>query len=77
MSEWLLPLAVLVASIALTYFFCLRPMRRGHRSSIRHQQPTELEQLDAAVAQARSELSRLRAETRNNAEPRTMSQGQR
>jgi hypothetical protein len=76
-SEWLLPLAVLVASVTLTYFFCLRPMLRGHRSSTRHQQATDLDQLDAAVAQARNELSRLRAETRNNPSPRTTSQGQR
>ncbi|RAX15283.1 hypothetical protein DC347_18080 [Pseudarthrobacter sp. AG30] len=29
MSGLVLAAAVLVASLALTYFFCLRPMRRG------------------------------------------------
>jgi hypothetical protein len=29
MSELILPVAVLLASLALTYFFCLRPMQRG------------------------------------------------
>lgn len=29
MSELALPLAVLALSVLLTYFFCLRPMRRG------------------------------------------------
>lgn len=30
MTEWAIPLAILVASLSATYFFCLRPMRRGH-----------------------------------------------
>ena len=30
MTEWLFPLAILAASLSATYFFCLRPMRRGH-----------------------------------------------
>ncbi len=30
MTEWLLPLWVTAASLSMTYFFCLRPMRKGH-----------------------------------------------
>lgn len=30
MTEWALPVAILLASLSATYFFCLRPMRRGH-----------------------------------------------
>lgn len=30
MTEWALPVAVLIASLTATYFFCLRPMRRGN-----------------------------------------------
>lgn len=30
MTEWALPVAVLVASLSATYFFCLRPMQRGN-----------------------------------------------
>lgn len=33
MTEWLLPIGVVVASLSLTYFFCLRPMRRGRAGS--------------------------------------------
>lgn len=30
MTEWALPVTVLLTSLSATYFFCLRPMRRGH-----------------------------------------------
>ncbi|WP_155853829.1 hypothetical protein [Arthrobacter sp. H5] len=30
MTEWALPVAVFLASLTATYFFCLRPMRRGN-----------------------------------------------
>lgn len=29
MTATILPIAVLIAAIALTYLFCIRPMRRG------------------------------------------------
>ena len=64
MTEWLLPLAVTAASLSMTYFFCLRPMRKGHCGA--GQQPAARpEQLDRDLNQARNNLDSLRAE--NNA----------
>lgn len=70
MSEWLLPAGVAIASLALTYLFCLRPMRRGHRSAgaspacVNHSQAgsaqAEVAELDWALSQARADLARLR-----------------
>lgn len=67
MSQWLLPVAVSLAALTLTYLFCLRPMRRGH---CLHGAPTtasrpsaaqaEADDLDQALIRARAELARLR-----------------
>ena len=67
MTEWLLPLTVTAASLSMTYFFCLRPMRKGHcGAGGQHQQPAaRTEQLDRDLNQARSDLDSLRVE--NNA----------
>ena len=59
MTELVLPVAVLIAAVTTTYFFCLRPMRNGQG---RHQpaSPAEVD-LDRALHEARQELERLRA----------------
>lgn len=62
MSGWLLPVAVLVTSVALTYLFCLRPMRRGRCGSAPSRQTADADQLDADLARARIQLDRLRAD---------------
>ncbi|WP_459334122.1 hypothetical protein [Arthrobacter sp. Hz1] len=61
MTEWALPVAVLIASLTATYFFCLRPMRRGNCamgqrasnpgvSAVSSAQTAELAQLREQVA---------------------------
>lgn len=59
MSEWWLPGGVTVAAFALTYFFCVRPMRRG-RCATPATGSTSAADLDRALAEARTELTRLR-----------------
>jgi hypothetical protein len=56
MSELLLPASVAIAAVALTYVFCIRPMRRGHcgmASSTSHGRG-----LDQELAEVRAELAR-------------------
>lgn len=60
MTEFLVPGGVLVASLAMTYYFCLRPMRRGHCGPDARQNTTNGE-LEMALQQARLDLARLRA----------------
>jgi len=60
MTDLLLPGGILVASLTLTYFFCLRPMRRG-QCAHRGTHPSPDAELDAALWRARAELDRLRA----------------
>lgn len=60
MTDLLLPGGILVASLTLTYFFCLRPMRRG-QCAHRGKQPSPDVAMDAALWRARVELDRLRA----------------
>lgn len=60
MTEYLLPGGVLVASLAMTYYFCLRPMRRGHCGPGEKQHATH-DELELALQQARLDLARLRA----------------
>lgn len=65
MTELGLPAAVLVASLAATYFFCLRPMRRGHCAMSPRRsagQGLEVQDRDAEVARLREEIAALRAE---------------
>lgn len=62
MSEWLLPAGVAIAAVALTYFFCVRPMRRGHCASTTTERPNRSTDVDRALEQARTELARLRSQ---------------
>ena len=59
MTELVLPVAVLVAALTMTCFFCLRPMRAGQ--ACHHSTPPAEHYLDRALSQARQELERLRA----------------
>jgi hypothetical protein len=62
MSELLLPASVAIAAVALTYVFCVRPMRRGHCGmGSSAAQPRDL---DSQLGQARAELERALAEQR-------------
>jgi hypothetical protein len=63
-SELWFPGALAVAVLALTYLFCLRPMRRGHGPACgpRAAAPNRTEGLDGALAQAHAELTRLRGD---------------
>ncbi len=64
MTEWLLPLGVTAASLSMTYFFCLRPMRKGHcrAGGQQQQQVNRPEQLERDLNRARTELDSLRTE---------------
>lgn len=65
MTEWLLPVAVSVAALALTYLFCIRPMRRGrchgmsHPSTAADGANSEARDLERALEGSRSELAEL------------------
>lgn len=61
MTEWALPMFVLVASLAATYFFCLRPMRRG--SCAMSPRSSNAGASDAPSAHA-AELAQLRQQVR-------------
>lgn len=54
--ESLLPALVATAAIGLTYFMCIRPMRRGHCAMMPQQHS------DSADAERADEIDRLRAE---------------
>lgn len=65
MTELGLAGAVLVASLTLTYVFCLRPMRRGHCSmGAGHRQSQGVSEMlgrDAEIARLRQAVSVLRS----------------
>ena len=70
MTEWLLPIGVVVASLALTYFLCLRPMRRGSAESaaVGRQAGCHASndagrngEIENELARARAELTELKA----------------
>ena len=71
MSEWLLPAGTAIAAVALTYFFCVRPMRRGHCASIATEPPNSSTDLDRALEQARTELTRLRSQANRDGRMRS------
>jgi hypothetical protein len=66
MTGFGLAAAVLTASLVSTYFFCLRPMRRGHcaRSPSRGggQHPAKVQERDAEAGRLREQIAALRAE---------------
>ncbi len=74
MTEWALPVAVLLASLTATYFFCLRPMRRGNcaispRSSTAG--ASGVPSADAAeLAQLRQQVAALKQQKHNTPSPR-------
>lgn len=58
MSELWLPAVIAAAALALTYLFCVRPMRRAHGGNASNGHAPA--HLDQALTQARAELTRLR-----------------
>lgn len=56
MIETVLPVAVVIASVTLTYLICIRPMRRGHCAMTPNSRATVVD------ADEESEVRRLRAE---------------
>lgn len=80
MSEWLLPGAVTVAALALTYVFCIRPMRRGMRGQAPGFSSTArvccqgggaagAAEKDGELDRARGELAPLRAQEQASTTP--------
>jgi len=65
-TGYLLPIAATLAAAGLTYWFCLRPMIRGHHSPALATPaccppPTTAPDLDEQIRQATAERDRLRA----------------
>lgn len=66
--ETLLPVGVAAAALVLTYFVCIRPMRRGHCMMMpRSQAPVENPAVSGEIAQLRAEVAALRDENVDNA----------
>jgi hypothetical protein len=68
MSQWAVPLAVTGSSLALTYLFCLRPMRQGHCAttpSQRHSAAFADTESTDEITKLRVEVAKLRAERQN------------
>lgn len=61
--EWLLPSGVAVASLALTYFMCLRPMRRGYCRVTPAASGDDSKADRAEIASLRAEIAELRPAT--------------
>ena len=59
MNELWSPASIFLAAVGSTYFFCVRPMRRANRapSAAGHSRTGEL---DRALDEARTELTKLR-----------------
>lgn len=59
--ETLLPVGVAVVALVLTYFTCVRPMRRGHCMMVPPgREPVEDPALSQEIAQLRGEIAALR-----------------
>ena len=75
MTEIGLATVVLLASLALTYFFCIRPMRKGRCGMAPKAQAGEQARStvgdDGEIARLRAEVAALRSETltRNSGSP--------
>lgn len=63
MTELALPLLVLAASLAATYFLCLRPMRRGQcaMGRLASPKPAATDSQEAEIAALRAEIAALRS----------------
>ncbi len=66
MNEWWLPAGILLAAVGSTYFFCVRPMRRGNRATSAAGRSRTARQLDQALDDARTELARLHGGAQRN-----------
>ena len=64
-----LPAIVAVAAVALTYLFCIRPMRRGIACFHRPAKGRDERGLELERARTELELLRLREHQRERAEP--------
>lgn len=64
--ETLLPVGVAAAALVLTYFTCIRPMRRGHCMP-RSLEPVEDPAVSGEIAQLRAEIAALRGENVDDA----------
>ena len=60
MTDLLVPAAVAAGSVALTYLFCIRPMRHGHGQG-HCAPPREANDEAAQVQELRREVAALRA----------------
>lgn len=68
--ESLFPALVAVAAITLTYFLCIRPMRRGRCGMMpQHQAGDSGEQRDAEIARLRAEVDELRRSQESSQAP--------
>lgn len=66
----LLPVAIALAALVLTYFTCIRPMRRGHCvMTTGRQEPAEDPAVLKEIAQLRTEIGALRGDTGVQASP--------
>lgn len=71
----LIPLAATVAALALTWFFCIRPMRRNHAgtASAGCCAAPSGKPMEEQIRDARQELQNLHAKTTGTAEERSPS----
>lgn len=61
--ETYVPLGIAVVSIVLTYFVCIRPMRRGHCMTMSmNRQPAETDDSLREITELRAEVAALRGE---------------
>lgn len=72
MSDLVVPGLVAVAAIALTYLFCIRPMRNGHcaMKPISAERDGGRGQDEEEVARLRRDVDQLRAELGERDEPK-------
>lgn len=69
MSELVLPVVVLLASLAATYFFCLRPMQRG-QCGLGRQAGEQVPSAQAAeLAKLREQVEALKAGQHQSSRP--------
>jgi hypothetical protein len=65
-TTWLIPIGATIAAAALTYLFCVRPMRHGQHCMMPGDQATQAASGEPGLAeeirQAHAELTRLRRE---------------